>query len=137
MRDDLTATKEELSQCKDDVFRLQTASQVPDSEISKRFESLGQQIIHWIDAKVADFDTARPEAEPDRVFLVGEDKQARTFLRLHPGAGEHLARYLIHRFLDKNVFGKKLYFFGLSDEKLQFMKDTELEMARFDPPRGM
>ena len=137
LRDDLTAFQEELSKCKDDLFNLQKVTQIPDSTITKRFESIGQQIVHWIDAEAAAFEKAHPEAEPDHFFSVGEDKYAMNILRLHPGAGEHLARYLIHRFLQKNVFGNKVYFFGLSGETAELLRKAELKMAELDPPRGI
>lgn len=137
LQDSLTASEEDLRKCKDDVFSLQRMAQTPDSTISKRFELICQQIVHWIDAEVAAFENAHPEAEPDHMFSVGEDKDSTRFLRHHPGAGEHLARYLIHRFLRNNVFGNKVYFFGLSEETVQLLQNAELKMAELDPPRGI
>lgn len=137
LRYDLTASQDELSKCKDDLFSLQKVAQTPDSTITKRFESISQQIVHWIDTEVMAFEKAHPEAEPDHVFSVGEEKHATNFLRTHPGAGEHLARYLIHRLLQENVFGNRVYFFGLSGETAQLLRKAELMMAGLDPPRGM
>ncbi len=132
----LTVSREELSKCKDDLFSLQRVTQIPDSTIFKRFESIGQQSVHWIDAETAAFETAHPEAELEDVFSVGRDKKATKFLRLYPDAGEHLARYLIHRFLQKNVFGKRIYLFGLPEETANLLQVAELRMAELDPPRG-
>ncbi|KAF6237825.1 hypothetical protein HO173_004026 [Letharia columbiana] len=135
LQDCFTASQVELCKCKDDLFRMQTVTQIPDSAIVKRFECLSQQIVHWIDTQVAIFEKARPEANPDQIFLVGEDKYATTFLRLHPGAGEHLARYLIHRSLQDNVFGQKVYFWGLPEETAQLLWKAEQKMAEVEPPR--
>lgn len=132
----LKAEREELTKCKDDLFSLQGGAQTPDSTVLNRFESLSQQIIHWIDTEVATYEKAHPEAEPDRVFSVGEQKRAAGFLRLHPDAGEHLARHLIHHTLQTHVFGRKVYLFGLPEETTQLLQEAELNLANIDPPRG-
>ena len=133
----LQASEENLSQCKDDLFSLQGPSQIPESTISKRFESLGQQIVHWIDAQVARFDKANPDAKPDQLFSGGERKRSTEFLQGHPGAGEHLARHLVHQFLQNDVFGKEVYLFGVPEETAQLLQEAELKMAKLDPPRGI
>ena len=132
----LQASEEKLSQCKDDLFSLQGAAQIPESTISKRLESLGQQIVHWIDAEVARFDKAHPDAKPDHLFSVGGHEYSAVFLQGHPGAGEHLARHLVHHFLQSEVFGKGVYLFGLPEETARLLQEAELKMAEFDPPRG-
>ena len=133
----LQASEEKLSQCKDDLFSLQGVAQIPESTISKRFESLGQQIVHWIDAEVARFDKAHPDAKPDHLFTVGGHAHSALFLQGHPGAGEHLARHLVHQFLQSDVFGKGVYLFGLPEETARLLQEAELKMAELDPPRGI
>ena len=133
----LAASQVELSECKDDLFSLQTVTQIPDSFISKHFESLSQKIVSWIDSEVAAFQKEHSKAEWDHMFLVGANEYAATFLRLHPGAGEHLARYMIHRFLQDNVFGKEVYFFGLSEENAQLLRTVEQNWAEFGQRESM
>lgn len=133
----LKASEEKLSQCKDDLFSLQGVAQIPDSTISKRFELLGQHIVHWIEAEVARFDKTYPDAEPDHLFSGGEQKHPKKFLQDHPGAGEHLARHLVHDFLQTEVFGKQVYLFGLPEETARLLQKAELKMAGLDPPRGI
>ncbi|KAL8789356.1 MAG: hypothetical protein Q9195_006883 [Heterodermia aff. obscurata] len=50
----------ELQACKDDLFRVQPTSQVPDSTIAEHFESLDARICDWIEA--ATIRTWRSEA---------------------------------------------------------------------------
>lgn len=133
----LEASREELSTCMDDLFSLQGVAQVPDSTITERFESLDQQIIYWIDAEVARFEKVHPEAEPDYVFSRSECGSVKGFLRLHPDAGEHLARYLIHCLLQEHVFGGHVYLFGLPEETARLLREAERKLAELDPPRGM
>ena len=132
----LKAYQEELSRCKDDLFSLQGVAQTPDSVITKKFESVSQQIINWIDTEVARFEKANPEAEPDHIFSGGKHKPSADFLQQHPGVGEHLARYHIHKLLGLHVFGKSVYFFGLPEETAQLLREAELKLAELDPPRG-
>ena len=133
----LEASREELSNCMDDLFSLQGVAQVPDSTITERFESLDQQIIYWIDAEVAKFEKVHPEAESDYVFSRSEFGPVKGFLRLHPDAGEHLARYLIHCRLQEQVFGGHVYLFGLPEETAGLLWEAERKLAELDPPRGM
>ena len=132
----LQASKEQLSQCKDDLFSLQGVAQIPDSTISKRFESICQQIVYWIETEVATFEKAHPEAEPDHKFSGGKHKPSTNFLQQHPGADEYLARYHIHRLLVLHVFKESVYFFGLPEETAQLLGEAELKLAEFNPPRG-
>ena len=133
----LQASEKQLSQCKDDLFSLQGVAQIPDSTISKRFESICQQIVHWIDTEVARFEKAYPEAEPDLLFSGSKHKPSTDFLQQHPGAGENLVRYHIHRLLGLHVFEKSVYFFGLPEETARLLGEAELKLAEFDPPRGI
>lgn len=136
IHDKLVATGRELSRCKDDLFSMQPLVQTPDSVICREFESVGQQIIHWVEAEVAAFEKAYPQEKLDYIFSAGQDKYASTFLRQNPGAGEHLARYLIHRFLGDNLFGKKMYLLGLKGQTTHMLREAESTMASLDPPRG-
>ena len=133
----LKAYQEELSRCKDDLFSLQGVAQTPDSVITKEFGSISQQIVNLIDTEIAAYARANPRIEPDHVFSGTENKPVADFLQRHPGGGEHLARYLIHRFLQHHVFGKKDYFFGLTEETAHLLQAAESGFAKLDPPRGM
>ena len=136
LHDKLVASQKQLSQCKDDLFSLLPAIQTPDSTISGEFESVGQQIVHWIDAEAVAFEKAHPEERADHIFSPGQDRDASQFLRQNPGAGEHLARHLIHRFLRDDLFERKMCILGLKDETTHMLCQAESTMAKLDPPRG-
>ena len=136
LRKTLKTSRQELSNCMDDLFSLQGVAQTPDSTISKWFESICQQIIHWIDMEVAAFEKAHPEAQPGHVFSASKHEHIKDFQRLHPDVGEYLARYVIHRVLQLHVFGREVYLFGLPEETAQFLREAELKLAELDPPRG-
>ena len=46
--------------------------------------------------EAAAFEKAHREDGPEHIFSIGDD-QAKIFTRHYPGAGEHLAAYMIHR----------------------------------------
>ena len=137
LEQDLKASREELSQCRDDLFSLQKVAQIPDTIITERFDYICQHIMNWIDTRMANFGKANPDVELDNMFVVGEDKEATRFMQLHPRAGEHLARWLVHRFLQDNIFPKKAYFWGLPAEAAHMLWKAEVQMAELDPPRGV
>lgn len=133
----LAAAQRELSACKDDLFRLQPAPQIPDSDIVNDFESLCQQTIHWIDAQTIAFEKAHPQHEHEHIFSVGSDRDAVIFLAQRPAAGESLARYLVHRFLIDHMFHSDVYLLGLPKDTESLLRSAEESMARHKPPRGM
>ena len=133
----LKAYQEELSKCKDDLFSLQGVAQTPDSVITQRFESISQQIVNWIDTEIANYARANPGIDPDHVFSGSEQKRVTDFLQRHPGTGEHVARYVIHRLLQYHVFGNTRYFVGLPQETARLLQEAESGFAKLDPPRGM
>lgn len=137
LRQKLATSQKELSTCKDDLFRLQPVAEVPDSNISKAFEGVCQQIVSWIDVELDAFEQENPGAKAEDIFAMGDDQKSEHLLRKYPGVGEHLTRYMIHRYLKNNLFGKNVYMLGLSDENKELLQRTEQSMASLDPPRGM
>ena len=91
----LAAFQEQLHACKDELFRLQPASQIPDTEMLRDFETMSRKIIHWVDTEVDSFEETHPETKPGHIFSVGNDNEARGFLQSYPDLGEYMARYLI------------------------------------------
>ena len=132
----LAASQDELTACRDELFRSQPVAQVPDSRVAKELENLCQQIINWVEAEVVIFEKGHPEEGHEHVFSIGEDNEAAQFMAQHPRGGEHLAVYMIHRWLQDNLFGRKLSCIGLPAETTQLLERVERSMARLDPPRG-
>ena len=132
----LAASQDELTACKDELFRSQPIAQVPDSRVAKEFENLCQQIVNWVEAEVVLFENAHPEDGQEHIFSICEDNEAAKFMAQHPRGGEHLAVHMIHRWLQDNLFGRKLSCVGLAAEAIQLLERVERSMARLDPPRG-
>ena len=135
VQEHVNALQTELSACKDDLFRLQPAPPLTDSEILRKFESISQQIVNWIGAEVFAFEKAYPNGAK-QIFSVEKDREAMIFLNAHPAAGEHLARFMIHRFLQVHIFSEDIYLFGLPEGTQSMLRKIEESMAGLDPPRG-
>lgn len=132
----LAASQDDLTACKDELFRLQPIAQTPDSRVATEVENLCHQIVNWIGAEVATYEKAHPANGPEYIFSIGEDKEAAQFMNQYPRDGEHLAAYMIHRWLQDHLFEHKLSCLGLSTEAIQLLERAEQSMARLDPPRG-
>ena len=123
--------------CKDDLFRLQPMSQLPDTEIVKDFESMCQDIISWIDVEISAFEKSHPSAESSDIFSVGQSFEATYLLNRFPTFGEYLVRYVIHQCLRTLMFSRSVYLLGLPKETKEYLQAAEERMANLEPPRGI
>ena len=132
----LKQSQQELQACRDDLFRMQPSAQVPDSEIVKDFETVCQRVVSWLDEEIDAWVQSHPETAPNDLFSVGQDGSAATLLSRHPGAGEYLAQYMIHRFLLKNFWDPNAYLLGVSGNMQQLLKHIQRAMKNSQPPKG-
>ncbi len=137
LREKLAASQRELSACKDDLFRLQPIAQIPDSDISKNFDFICQQIVNWIDGELLSFEQANPHLSQQDFFSIGEDIKTGWHLEKNPELGEYLTRYLIHCYFEANMLGRNCPLLGLSRGEQELLQRTERSMAELDPPRGI
>ena len=135
-REKMMALQSELTACKDDLFGLRPAAPIPETDILKNFETIGQQIVNWIDGEVLAFQKSHPDAEPQHIFTTDSDGEASNFLATYPAAGEYLVRFLIHRFLQDHIFSPDIYLVGLPEETQFLLRRVEESMKRLKPPKG-
>ena len=133
----IEALRQELSSCRDDLFRLQPTVPTPDNVILKEFECLSVQVASWIDDEIVQYERLHPMAGPKDFFAPGTNQNSASFLQRFPEAGEYLVRFHIHRFLYNMIFGKGIYLFGLSEQERKTIQVAEKGMANLRPPRGM
>ena len=129
--------RQELDSCKDDLFRLQPQTQIPDTTILKDFQTLSQHIASWIDDELSRYEGLHPAAGSRDLFYHGGAQDSATFLHRFPQAGEYLVRFHIHRWLHAAIYGKGVYLFGLSKEQTETMNVAEQGMGNLRPQRGM
>ena len=133
-----------LTECKDDLLRLQPTSQVSDNEIAEAYSNLDQQITAWVDDKTEDSDIledqfdrlSSPEDLPD-LFRGYVTSSHLRMARKYPGSQPTLLRYLIHCYLNTFVLGSDIYLFGLDPRTIALFQGLEEGMKLLEPRRGI
>ena len=134
---------ENLTECKDDLLRLQPPSQIPDSELAEQYSSLTQHISRWVDDETEDsqgmetcfegLSKADDLPEPLKPYLTDEH------IRLgkkSPNAQPFIIRFVVHRYLENFIFGNDVYLFGLDSRSIELFAGIERGMHELEPPRG-
>ena len=129
-----------LTECKDDLLRLQPTSQISDNEIAEAYSNLDQQITAWVDDRTEDADIL--EYSFNRITT--PDGLAYGFLRSshlrmakkYPGSQPTLLRYLIHCYLHRFILGEEVYLLGLSSFAENLLRGLEEGMTLLEPRRG-
>ena len=129
-----------VQNCKDDLFKLQPVSQVPDSVISQQYEALSSAISDWVDDEVARFSDAwqqRNGEEPPEIFHHGEIDHIKDILALYPDSGgEYVLRCVISYALHCELFSHTIFLFGLPVAESEGLRYTARSMKSLEPPRG-
>ena len=136
LREKVAASQRELSTCKDDLFRLQPIVQIPDSDISKDFDFICQQIVNWIDMELLGFEQASPHLSQEDFFSAGGNIKITRHVRRNPELGEYLSRYMIHCYLVAKLLGPSCSLLGLTRGDQELLQRTVRSMAKLEPPRG-
>ena len=137
MEAETNALRKKLEACKDDLFRLQPTRHITDAEIVNDFESLSQHIHNWIEVELTKYEQANPEAQEKDFFSGDRNGASVKFLQRFPQAGEYLARYTIHRYIQEYMFADEVYLLGLSEEITDTLERAEVSMEQLGPPTGM
>ena len=136
LQEKLTTAEEELELCRDDLFRTQPVCQISDASIVDAFDSLGEQLVNWIDDQVSAFEYANPNVDVGYLFSTGKDLKMAKILLKYPSAGEYLCRHIVNRYLLEHTFGSDLHLFGVSAEYTHMLATIKQGMAAVRPQRG-
>ncbi|CAF9922409.1 hypothetical protein IMSHALPRED_005680 [Imshaugia aleurites] len=132
-----------LTECKDDLLRLQPTSQVSDNEVSEQFSNLDQQIAGWIDDRTED-----PTAMEENIGSIKTVDDLPELLRMfatpdhlrlakkHPDSQPLLLRYFIHCYLQTFILSSDVYLFGLDSRNIALLQGMEEGMKQLEPRRG-
>ena len=132
-----------LTECKDDLLRLQPTSQVSDNEISEQYANLDQQIAGWVDDKTDDTQLLEDQIEKirsvDDLPNFFQNYMSSDYLKLakkFPESQPLLIRYLIHRCLGTFILSNEIYLFGLDARNIALLQGMEEGMKLLEPHRG-
>lgn len=139
---------ENLTECKDDLLRLQPPSQISDSEVSEQYSNLHQQISKWVDDQTEDSqlleqrfeNLSNSNEEPPELLRKCLTSDHFRLGKKYPQSQPLLLRYIIQYHLDQHVFRDDILLFGLdsNDSKFTaFLRGIEQGMRELEPQRGM
>ncbi|KAL9101420.1 MAG: hypothetical protein Q9163_003312 [Psora crenata] len=132
-----------LTECRDDILRLQPSSQTSDSEIAEQYSDLCQQVAGWVDDKTED-----PTILEGYFGKLGSVDNLPQGLRAHvsnrqlkfgksfPECLPLLVQYLIHCRIQENLFGPEVFLFGLHESHVALLQGIEEGMSELEPKRG-
>lgn len=132
-----------LTECKDDLLRLQPTSQVSDNEISEQFSNLDQQIAGWVDDKTEDstvleekFRSTKTVDDLPELLRIFASTDHLRLAKKYPDSQPLLLRYLIHSYLQNFILSSKVYLFGLDVRNIALLQGMEEGMKQLEPRRG-
>ena len=134
-----------LTECKDDLLRLQPSSQVSDSEIGDKYNNLSQQITSWVDDQTEDSEALEERFEKhatkeslglDPILSMHINELHVKIAQSYPDSIPLLIQYVIHRCLEQYVLGNGIYFYGLDIRNIGLLQEAEQGMKLLEPSRG-
>ena len=111
-----------LTECKDDLLRLQPTSQTSDSEIAEQYSNLCQQIAGWVDDQTEDVEVLEErfdglntveELNLDPILAQYTTNDHLQLAQEYPNSIPLVLQHLIHCYIRHFILGKNVYFFGL------------------------
>lgn len=136
---------ENLTECKDDLLRMQPPSQISDTEVSEHYSVLHQQIARWVDDETEESHSLEQRFEA----LPIEGDELPEVLRKHlnhdnlklakkyPNSQPLVLRHLITSFLDVHLLRGDIDLFGLDAGAAAVIRGVEHGMKLLEPKRGM
>ena len=136
---------ENLTECKDDLLRLQPPSQISDSEVSEQYSNLHQQISKWVDDQTEDSqlleqrfeNLSNSNEEPPELLRKCLTSDHFRLGKKYPQSQPLILRYIIQYHLDQHVFRDDILMFGLDSNYTAFLRGIEQGMRELEPQRGM
>ena len=132
-----------LTECRDDLLRLQPPSQVSDSEISDRYSDLCQQIAGWVDDRTEDpdvleqyFANLHSTGNLPQDFRLDVNNRQFRYAKQSPECLPLLLQYLVHCRLLDAILGPSIFVFALDEVNVSLLQGIEEGMTELEPKRG-
>lgn len=134
---------EDLTECRDDILRLQPPSQIPDSKIADEYNNVYQQIASWVDDEAEDASSMETQlanlfADKDAPELLKSvlDNDLIRVAKKYPDAEPLLLRYIIHVHIHRCILDDAIYLFGLDEHNEIILRSIARAMEDLEPKRG-
>ena len=132
-----------LTECRDDLLRLQPPSQTSDSEISDQYSNLCQQIAGWVDDQTEDpdsveeyFNNLHSVADLPQDIRLDVNNRHFKFAKQSPECLPLLLQYLVHCRIQEDILGPSTFVFGLDETNVMLLQGIEEGMMELEPKRG-
>ncbi|KAL8679702.1 MAG: hypothetical protein Q9186_004020 [Xanthomendoza sp. 1 TL-2023] len=133
---------EDLTECRDDILRLQPPTQIPDSKIAEGYSSLYQQIASWVDdeaeesqsmeSRMSDISTDKDAPELLKAYL---DTDLIRLTKKYSEAEPLILRYIIQLHMHRLILADDIYLFGLDEHNITILRSIEHAMESLEPKR--
>ncbi|KAL8914873.1 MAG: hypothetical protein Q9172_006992 [Xanthocarpia lactea] len=133
---------EDLTECRDDILRLQPPSQIPDSKIAEEYSSLYHQIASWVDdeaeesqsmeSRLGDLATDKDAPELLKAYL---DPDLIRLTKRYSEAEPLILRYIIQLHVHRVILASDIYLFGLDEHTIDMLRSVEHAMEALEPKR--
>ncbi|KAI4226960.1 MAG: hypothetical protein L6R36_002774 [Xanthoria steineri] len=132
--------KHELQACKDDLFKMQPRSEVPDSDVAKAYKELHVNISRWMEGEISHFEAnygkRHPSRTPPNLFNHRDVLEVKQILSDYPtSGGEYIVRCFIQRTLHSLVLSDDILLLGLDEQETALLQRIEQSMGKTKPPR--
>lgn len=134
---------EDLTECRDDILRLQPPSQIPDSKIADQYNNLYQQIASWVDDEAEDSASMETQlgsllADKDGPELLKSivDNDLIRATRKYADAEPLILRYIIQIYIHRCILADDTYLFGLDEHNETILRSIAHAMEDLEPKRG-
>ena len=136
---------ENLTECKDDLLRMQPPGQISDTEVSEHYSVLHQQIARWVDDETEDSVLLEQRFEALPVDSGEMPEVLRKYLKndvlqlgtKYPNSQPLVLRHLIVLFLNTQILRRDIDLFGLDASAAAVIRGVEQGMKLLEPKRGM
>lgn len=136
---------ENLTECKDDLLRMQPPSQISDAEVSEHYSVLHQQIARWVDDETEESHPLEQRFEELPLDSCETPEILRKYLKndvlqlgkKYPNSQPLILRHLIVCFLDSQILRRDADLFGLDATTVAVIRGVEHGMRLLEPQRGM
>ncbi|KAG8532936.1 uncharacterized protein KY384_002814 [Bacidia gigantensis] len=136
---DLSAS---LTECRDDLLRLQPPPQASDSEVAEMYSNLVGQISGWVDEKTEDpekleawFDNLKTPSEIPQDFRNDLPQRLYKIAKQHPECLPSLMQHLIHSKILVEILSPKVFVYGLDENNTLLLQGIEEGMSELEPKR--
>ncbi|KAL8971526.1 MAG: hypothetical protein Q9183_001010, partial [Haloplaca sp. 2 TL-2023] len=137
-RDELSALGDQL---KDDLFKQQPKTELPDSQIAEKYTQLQRNVTTWVESEIRCFDTEWSKDHDGKwpefqIFRPGRNQQYASFLNAgHTYGGDYLAESVIHLELQKILSCDHKLLVCLDESHKELLTNAERGLVNMDPPR--